>query len=77
MNKVGIHQQQMGNSPAARGRQSRNRLPDLVLQIRQEIELVNEPRFQALLETSAEVLGGRESALSHSMEGRETAWRKG
>lgn len=35
---------------------------------------VREPRFQALLETTAEVLTGLETALKHYDEKREKAW---
>jgi hypothetical protein len=42
---------------------------------RQDIDKVNEPRFQSLLETTAEVLQGLETAFRHYTEGKEKAWR--
>ena len=43
---------------------------------RQDVEKVKEPRFQALLETTAEVLGGLETAFRHYSEGKERAWKR-
>ena len=42
---------------------------------REDVEKVKEPRFQALLETTAEVLGGLETAFRHYSEGKERAWK--
>lgn len=42
---------------------------------RQDIGKVKEPRFQALLETTAEVLLGLETAFRHYGEEKEKAWR--
>jgi hypothetical protein len=51
-------------------------LRDLADHARQDLEQVDEPRFQALLETTAEVLGGLETAFAHYREGKEKAWKR-
>ncbi len=51
-------------------------LQELIAHIRKDVEMVEEPRFQALLETSAEVLGGLRTAFAHYQEAKERAWRR-
>ena len=51
-------------------------LNGLVRQLRGDIDQVEEPRFQALLETSAEVLLGLEKAFADYSEGKEKVWKK-
>jgi hypothetical protein len=51
-------------------------LRDLPAHARQDLEQVEEPRFQALLETTAEVLGGLQTAFAHYREGKEKAWKR-
>ena len=51
-------------------------LQTLITQAREEQELITEPRFQALLETTAEVLQGLQTAFEHYKEGTETAWKR-
>lgn len=51
-------------------------LQDLIARVRQDVDVVEEPRFQALLETTAEVLGGLQTAFAHYREGAEKAWRR-
>ena len=53
-----------------------NRLQQLIEHVRQDIDKVEEPRFQALLETTAEVLIGLQTAYRDYNQGRETAWRR-
>lgn len=50
-------------------------ISDLIGQVRDEIEKVREPRFQALLETTAEVLTGLRTAYRDYNEGTEKAWK--
>jgi len=50
-------------------------LRELIDHTRRDVEQVREPRFQALLETTAEVLRGLETALKHYSERREQAWK--
>jgi hypothetical protein len=53
-----------------------NKLEELIIQAREEIDQVNEPRRQALLETTAEVLNGLKTAFADYREGKETAWER-
>lgn len=50
-------------------------LDNLVAHARKDIDQVDEPRFQALLETSAEVLLGLKKAFSDYAEGKERVWK--
>ncbi len=50
-------------------------LDDLIAHSRQDIDRVKEPRFQALLETTAEVLTGLKTAFHDYSEGKEKAWK--
>ena len=50
------------------------RLDELIQHAREDIDRVSEPRFQALLETTAEVLTGLRTAYQHYGEKRERAW---
>jgi hypothetical protein len=50
-------------------------LTELIDHVREDIGRVEEPRFQALLETSAEVLSGLRTAFKDYGEGREKVWR--
>ena len=50
-------------------------LDELILHVRADIGRVTEPRFQALLETTAEVLTGLKTAYQHYGEKHEPAWR--
>ena len=49
-------------------------LDHLIRHAREDIDRVSEPRFQALLETTAEVLTGLKTAFAHYGEKREKAW---
>jgi hypothetical protein len=51
-------------------------LEDLVTHTRQDLDQVSEPRFQALLETTAEVLIGLRTAFRDYSEGKEKAWKR-
>ncbi len=53
----------------------RQQLTALIEHARADIKRVDDPRFQALLETSAEVLGGLEKAFHDFAEKNEDAWR--
>ena len=48
---------------------------ELITHLRQDVERVNEPRAQALFETTAEVLLGLVTAYEHYEVGKETAFR--
>jgi hypothetical protein len=54
----------------------RKQLSDLISHLREDVAHVDEPRFQALLETGAEVLGGLKTAFEHYSAKTEKAWRR-
>jgi len=62
--------------PAVHAQNIHRMLQDLIDHTRQDIERVEEPRFQALLETTAEVLIGLQTAFTDYREGKEKAWRR-
>lgn len=51
------------------------RLREMIDHLRSDAEKVDEPRFQALCETSAEVLEGLEKAFGDYERRNEPAWR--
>ncbi len=51
-------------------------LAELITHARAELDHVEEPRFQALLETTAEVLKGLQTAYRDYDEGTEKAWKR-
>lgn len=50
-------------------------LADVRAHMRQDIEKVDDPRFKAMFETSAEVLGGLIKAFDDYAKKNESAWR--
>ncbi|HEY8993554.1 MAG TPA: hypothetical protein VIM71_02620 [Lacunisphaera sp.] len=61
--------------PKAHSANIQGQLDELIQHARADIARVSEPRFQALLETTAEVLTGLKTAYQHYSEGQETAWQ--
>jgi hypothetical protein len=61
-------------SPSQRVSTLRDKLADAVRHARQEIEKVSDPKAQALLETTAEVLDGLIRACDHAEQKSEPAW---
>jgi hypothetical protein len=61
--------------PKVHSAEIQHKLEDLVEYIRRDIDSTSEPRFQALLETSAEVLIGMRTAFRDYSEGKEKAWK--
>jgi hypothetical protein len=53
----------------------KSQLEDLAQHMREDVAKINEPRAQALFETSAEVLGGLIKALDHYERGSERAFQ--
>ena len=43
--------------------------------LREDVDKVDEPRFKAMFETSAEVLGGIKKAFDDYEQKNESAWR--
>lgn len=62
--------------PAAHSRNMQQRLEEIIRHARDDAERVREPRFQALLETTAEVLTGLRTAYQHYDQKNEPAWRE-
>jgi hypothetical protein len=62
--------------PADHSENIRAQLSDLIEHLRTDVERIVEPRFQALLETSAEVLQGVRSAFERYDQHRERAARE-
>ena len=52
------------------------RLHDIVTHLREDVQKVDEPRFKAMFETSAEVLTGLVKAFEDYEQKNEAAWRK-
>lgn len=65
------------SDPAVHQQNIQRMLEDLIRHTREDIERVDEPRFQALLETSAEVLTGLKTAFEHYGRKEERAWTGG
>jgi hypothetical protein len=63
--------------PSVHNENIQRQLDDLIEHARKAIERVDEPRFQALLETAAEVLTGLKTAFQHYARKCETAWAGG
>jgi len=53
----------------------RQRLEETMNHLREDIEKVDEPRFKAMFETSAEVLGGLVKAFKDYEQKNEKAWK--
>ena len=60
--------------PAVHSRNIQNQLDEIIQHVREDVRKVSEPRFQALLETTAEVLGGLKTAYQHYDAKSEPAW---
>lgn len=61
-------------NPKVHSRNIQDELSGLIEQVRADIDQVEEPRFQALLETTAEVLIGLRTAFRDYNEKPEKAW---
>jgi len=63
------------NDPRHHTQKIQARLDDLIDHLRQDIQKVDEPKAEALFETTAEVLEGLKTAYAHYEEKSEAAWR--
>ena len=61
--------------PAAHSAHLRQEIAGLIDHLRRDVERVLEPQFRALLETSAEVLGGLRKAFEDYAKHDVAAWR--
>jgi hypothetical protein len=64
------------SDPEVHSRTIQKMLRELMEHARRDVQQVEDPRFQALLETAAEVLGGLETAFRHYSEQKEPAWKR-
>jgi hypothetical protein len=62
------------SDPSVHSAHLQQEIAHLITHLRQDVERVSEPRFQALLETSAEMLTGLQTAFRHYGEKKEPAW---
>ena len=62
-------------NPMHHTQKMRKRLEETRQHLREDIEKVDEPRFKAMFETSAEVLGGLIKAFDDYEKKNEAAWR--
>lgn len=53
----------------------KGQIQELIDHLREDVGHVDDPRAQALFETSAEVLGGLKKAYDHFEKKNEEAWR--
>lgn len=67
-------QNENSSEPRVHSEHIQQQLDELIQHARADIERVTEPRFQALLETSAEVLTGLKKAYQDYDEKKEKAW---
>jgi hypothetical protein len=67
---------EVDTDPVFHTRKMRQRLGDVLQHMREDIDKVDDPRFKAMFETSAEVLGGLMKAFSDYEQKNESAWRQ-
>jgi hypothetical protein len=53
----------------------RKEFRELIVHLRGDINKVDEPKAQALFETTAEVISGLDTAFKHYEEKNESAWK--
>jgi hypothetical protein len=63
------------NDPKHHTAKIKRMLDELVQHVREDVTKVNEPKAQALFETTAEVLNGLKKAYDHYESKSELAWR--
>jgi len=61
--------------PRAHTANVRNEFRQLIDHLRGDINKIEEPKAQALFETTAEVIGGLDTAFKHYEEKSEKAWK--
>ena len=67
---------EVDTDPVFHTRKKRQRRGDVLQHMREDIDKVDDPRFKAMFETSAEVLGGLMKAFSDYEQKNESAWRQ-
>jgi hypothetical protein len=69
-------QERDSSDPRVHTENVRNAMTELIEHLKHDIARVDEPRAQALFETTAEVLQGLVTAYDHYDSGQETAFRR-
>jgi hypothetical protein len=72
---MGEGEQYPEHDPRHHTRHIRSMLSGVIEHARQDIEKIDDPRGQALFETTAEVLSGLSRAYEHYERRSEAAWR--
>ena len=63
-------------NPKQYAQKAQEHLQDMIQDLRDDVSMFeDEPQMKALLETSAEVLGGLHKAFQHYEQKSEAAWR--
>ena len=62
--------------PIAHAQNVHRMLQEVITHLRADQDQVEEARYQALLETAAEVLGGLQVAFTDYCKGAEKAWKR-
>jgi len=62
-------------NPRAHTANVRKEFRVLIDHLREDVDKIDEPKAQALFETTAEVISGLDTAFKHYEEKRETAWK--
>ena len=61
--------------PRAHTANVRKEFRELIDHLRRDIDKIDEPKAQALFETTAEVISGLDTAFKHYEEKNEDAWK--
>lgn len=69
--------QKSDRAPEHHTQQIKSRLDDLIRHLREDVGKVDDPRAEALFETTAEVLDGLRRAYDHFEQKSEEAWQDG
>jgi ribosomal protein S20 len=64
------------SDPKAHSANIKSAMHELIQHMRRDVEQVDEPKAQALFETTAEVLQGLVTAFEHYEAGREAGFRR-
>jgi ABC-type transporter Mla subunit MlaD len=64
------------SSPAYHTEKIKSEMNALIQHLREDVNKVDDPQFKALLETSAEVVGGLAKAFNDYQQKNEAAWKR-
>ena len=67
---------ELDGDPIFHARKVRQRLEDTLAHMREDVDKVDDPKFKAMFETSAEVLTGLAKAFDDYERKNEAAWRR-